>query len=215
MNILSTLQKTLLKHLENNIKLYFILTLIFICGVSAGAFTVNGLNFGQYEELKNYISGFMNLISNQKIDSGMLFKISLAENAKIVAALWVFGVTIIGIPFIFILVGIRGFITGFSSGFIIGYLGLKGLLVVLLTLFPKEIIIIPCIIALGVNGINFSLEIIKKKSERKNSKNSLKTNFFSYCFFTLFFSCIILGGILIEAYIIPMLAGNIIPLLNK
>jgi len=53
---------------------------------------------------------------------------------------------------------------------------------------------VPCIIALGVNGIKFSLNIVKDKSAKQMSKNSLKTNFFAYCFVTLFFSCFLLVG---------------------
>jgi stage II sporulation protein M len=41
----------------------------------------------------------------------------------------------------------------------------------LLTLVPKELIIIPALIALGVNGINFSLKIIKNRSIKNISKD--------------------------------------------
>ena len=109
------------------------------------------------------------------------------DNMRQIAILWVLGVTIIGIPFIYILIGVRGFITGFTSGFIIEYLGLKGVLFSAMTILPKELIIIPCLIALGVNGINFSMGIIKNKSNKDENKNSLKMNFcILFCYFDLF-----------------------------
>jgi stage II sporulation protein M len=210
MKLLPNIRKPLIKHIKNNFKLYFMLVLAFAAGVSAGAFTVNGLSSGQAEELKKYINGFMNLLNNQRVDSSELLKISLMENAKIVLALWILGVTIIGIPFIFIIVGIRGFITGFSSGFIVSALGFKGVLFSLLTLMPKEIIVIPCILALGVSGINFSLNIIKKRSVKHIIKESLKSNFAAYCLVTLLYSVIIFSGVLVEAYITPIFARIII-----
>ena len=126
------------------------------------------------------------------------------DNMRQIAILWVLGVTIIGIPFIYILIGVRGFITGFTSGFIIEYLGLKGVLFSAMTILPKELIIIPCLIALGVNGINFSMGIIKNKSNKDENKNSLKMNFFAYCFVTLTFSTLIFFGIFVESYIVPV-----------
>src|SRR5690606_34546551 len=113
------------------------------------------------------------------------------------------GVSIIGIPFIILVIGIRGFITGFSSGFLIKSLGARGILFSAIAILSKEIIVIPCIIALGVNGINFSLNIISSRSIRRITKDDLKTNFAAYSAATIFYSSILFIGILLEAYITP------------
>lgn len=207
----SKIQEIIVTHIKNNSKMYFLLLIAFIIGVSAGAFTVNGLSSIQRDELTNYFQGFLQLLDNQKVDSGELLRISLSENFKLVMALWVLGLTIIGIPFIFLLVGVRGFLTGFSSGFIIQAIGTKGALFTILVLLPKELIIVPCIIALAVNGINFSMNIMKNKSIKLISKESLKTRFFAYCFVTAFYSSFIFCGCLVEAYITPIIVRLIAP----
>lgn len=212
--MITIIRKTLIKHIRNNSRVFFILALAFIIGVSAGAFAVNGLTAMQNEELKNYINGFFKLYQNQNIDSNELFKISLSENIKQVLLLWILGVTIIGIPFIFLMIGIRGFITGFTSGFMIDALGAKGVLFSVLALLPREIIFIPCFIALGVSGVNFSMNIIKSKSAKHLSKDSLKSNFLAYCAVTLFYSGLVLFGILAEAYLSPVFIRIISPLLQ-
>jgi len=186
----------------------------FVAGVSAGAFTVNGLSTLQSEELIHYFQGFLHLMDKQKLNSNEIFILSLQNNVKIIILLWVLGVTIIGIPFIFLLIVTRGFITGFTSGFIIKILGLKGAIFNLFAIFPKEFIIIPCIIALGVNGINFSLNITKSKSIKQVLKYNLKADFLSYSMTTIFFSILIIGGLLIEAYIVPVFIRIITPIIN-
>jgi stage II sporulation protein M len=202
-------------HIAKNQSLYLFLLLAFILGVSAGAFTVNGLSTTQRDELSNYFQGFLQLLNNQSgMDGGELFSTALLENLKLVAVIWVLGVTIIGIPFIFLLVGIKGFITGFSSGFIINAIGMKGVLFTLFALMPKEIIIVPCLIALGVNGINFSLRIIKNRSSRTALKDGLKANLVSYCFVTLFFSLFIFAGVLLEAYVTPVFIRMLAPVIT-
>ncbi len=191
-------------HISNNINTYFFLLLMFVAGVSAGAFTVNGLSTVQKSELTNYFQGFLELFKHQRVDSNEIMRISIIENIRIVGVLWLLGVSIIGIPFIYFLIGVRGFITGFTSGFIIYILGFKGLIFTMLTILPKEMIIVPSIIALGVNGINFSVNIIKNKSIKHMTKENLKTSFLAYCFVTLLFLSVIFVGILVETYVTPV-----------
>lgn len=200
----AAIRKMIGTHISQNKNTYFILLMAFAIGVSAGAFTVNGLSSIQREELTNYFQGFLQLLDIQKVDSGELLSISLMENVKLIAIVWVLGVSVIGIPFIFLLLSVKGFITGFCSGFIINVIGFKGILFTLFTLLPKEIIVVPCLIALGVNGINFSLKIIKSKNVKHLSKESFKASFLQYCFVTIFFSCFIFIGVLMEAYITPV-----------
>lgn len=202
--MIKKIRSTMTEHLNKNKNTYLFLFLTFVTGVSAGAFTVNGLSSIQRTELTNYFQGFLQLFENQRVDSNEILQISLVDNARFVAVLWALGVTIIGIPLIYFFVGVRGFITGFTSGFIIDLMGLKGVVFTLFSIVPKEIIIIPCIIALGVNGINFSINIIRSRSIKRVNKENLKTGFLAYCFTTAFFSCFIFGGILVESYITPV-----------
>jgi stage II sporulation protein M len=211
--LLQKIRESLYIHLKNNINRYFLLFMIFIIGVSAGAFTVNGLSTLQRDELIQYLKGFIHIMDKQSVNSNELLMISLQENTKIIVLLWLLGVTIIGIPFIFLLILVRGFILGFSSGFIIKAMGFKGMLFGLLALFPKEIIMIPCIIALGVNGINFSLNIIKSKSIKQVLKQNLRMDFIGYSLSTIFFSIFILIGTLVETYIIPVFIRIITPVI--
>lgn len=201
----------ILDHISNNRNAFLFLLAAFILGVSAGAFTVNGLSTMQRDELTDYLQGFLQLFNNQNVKSSELFSIAFLDNMKLVGLIWILGVTIIGLPFIFIILGIRGFITGFSSGFIISAMGLKGALFTIFTLLPKEIIIIPCLIAIGVNGIKFSLSIAKNKSPELIQKTSMKSAFISYCLVTVFFSCIILAGIIFDSYMTPILMRIIAP----
>ncbi|HHV95467.1 MAG TPA: stage II sporulation protein M [Clostridiaceae bacterium] len=212
--MLSRIKRILVNHIKENTNRYFWVFMAFVAGVSAGAFTVNGLSTLQSEELINYFQGFLHIMDKQKLNSNEIFMLSLQNNMKLILLLWVLGVTIIGIPFIFLLIIIRGFVVGFTSGFIINFLGIKGAIFNLLAVFPKEFIIIPCIIALGVNGINFSLNITKSKSIKQMLKYNLKADFLSYSMTTVLFSILIIGGLLIEAYIVPVFIRIIIPIIN-
>lgn len=199
------------EHVTANKASCIFLLMTFVLGVSAGAFTVKGLSAMQRDELLNYFQGFLQLFSNQNLKSSELFSIGLVENIKLVALLWILGATIIGLPFIYLVIGVRGFTTGFTSGFIINALGMQGLLFSGAALLPREIIIIPCLIGIGVNGINFSMKIARNKSIQDSQKKGLKSAFASYCLVTLVFCCIMLAGIVFDAYITPVLVRMIAP----
>lgn len=204
-----------IKHIKLNSSIYLLLLLAFIIGVTIGAFTVNGLTVMQREELKNYFKGFLELFDKQDINNAELFKVSLLENIKQITVIWLLGVCIIGIPFIFVFVGIRGFLTGFGSGLLIQTFGVKGIVFIISSLLLKEIIVLPCIIVLGVNGIKFSLGIIKSKSIKRISKESLKSNLISYCFSTALIALVMIGGIFMEVYISPVLIRVISPIFSN
>lgn len=212
-NLFSKVRNLIVMHIANNKSSYFFLFMTFIAGVSAGAFTVNGLSVTQRDDLAEYLQGFLKLMDYQNVNGTELLNAAMLENFKLVAAIWVLGVTIIGIPFIFILIGIRGFMTGFSSGFMINAIGLKGVLFTVLTVLPKELIIVPCMIAIAVNGINFSMKIIKRKNPAGTLKEGLKASLLSYCFVTGFFSIFIILAGFLEAYIIPVLIRIITPVI--
>ena len=54
----SKIREVIVNHIKSNINLYFFLFLAFVAGISAGAFTVNGLSPVQKKELNNYLHGF-------------------------------------------------------------------------------------------------------------------------------------------------------------
>jgi stage II sporulation protein M len=212
--LIRQLQSVIREHIAANRASFLFLLMTFVLGVSAGAFTVNGLSTMQRDELSNYFQGFLQLFVNQNFKSSELLSMGLIENIKIAALLWVLGVTIIGLPFIYLVIGVRGFITGFTSGFIINALGMQGLLFSAAALLPREIIIIPCLIGIGVNGISFSKKITKGKVLQDGKKTGLKAAFLTYCLITLLFCCIILAGIIFDAYITPVLIRIITPAIS-
>ena len=209
------LQSIIREHVTDNRNTYFFLILMFVFGVTAGAFTVNGLSAMQRDELSGYLQGFLQLFGNQSVNSGEMFSLGLIENLKMTGLLWALGVTVIGIPFIYMIISVKGFMTGFTSGFIINVLGMKGMLLTGFALFPKEVIIIPCLIGLGVNGINFSLKLVKNKAFQDQQKAGLRTAFLSYCLTAFLFTCAMMLGITIDAYVTPVLIRMITPMLTS
>ena len=203
-------------HINENKRSYVLLFLIYFGGIAAGAFFVNGIDELQKNELLDYFNGFISLFSDKQADSAELFKMSLLSNYKWVIILYVSGISIIGFPLSYFLMAGKGFLTGFTSGIIIGVSGIRGILYAAISMIPKDLFIIPCLIAIGVCTINYSLSQLKKPSPAQHSRwISMRESLAAYSIMVFIFSIMMLSGILAEAYITPALTKIFLPVLSK
>lgn len=191
------------KNIKDNFILYFLLVLAFMIGISAGAITINVLNEEQSHSLISFLDSFFKVLSQERIDSFILLKHSMANNFQTIILIWILGITVIGLPIVIFIVVLRGFIVGFTVGFLINELGFKGFAFSMLAILPQNIFVIPGIIALAVFSINFSLKILTSRSKR-NIKFSFLSELTSYSISTAILSLLIIVGSLVEAYITPI-----------
>lgn len=191
-------------HIKSNKYTYLSLFLFYIIGIVAGSMAVNQLDYQQRGEMTNYFNGFLKLLNGSEINGLALFKISLLDNLKVILLLWFLGLTVIGIPVFYLVIGMRGFCTGFSSGVIMSVLGFKGILISVVCFLPKEVIILPCLIVIAVNGIKFSKSIFMNWVKRSvRIEDRFRNRIVPYSFGTVFFSIFIFVTTLLEAFFSP------------
>ncbi|MHB8064817.1 MAG: stage II sporulation protein M [Ruminiclostridium sp.] len=200
--MIQKIEQVIKNHIKANKFTYLSLFLFYIIGISLGAAAVNDLDFQQKDEMTKYFNGFLKLLNTSEVNKISLFKISLLDNLKIIALFWILGFTVIGVPIYYIVIGMRGFSTGFSSGIIMGVLGSKGIIISTICFLPKEILVIPCLIALGVNGIKLTRGILKNRFKKSiKNENGVKQCIGPYSFVTVFFSLFIFIATIFEVFI--------------
>lgn len=189
-------------YFKKNIVLYFIITLLFVGGIFGGSIAVNMMSDAQIQALMNFINGFFANIKNINVDSASIFYVSISNNLKTAVIILILGLTVIGLPLIPAMIFFRGFVLGYTVGFFIGGLGIKGMLFSLLSILPQNILIIPSLISIGVAAMNLSLNIIKNRLWHSTETYSqLLYGYFLFNF--VFCSILILAGI-IEGYVSPL-----------
>jgi len=205
---LKALKEKISIHIKDNSILYIIILMSFMIGIASGSFTINTLNDIQKENMMKYIDNFYVIISQMKIIPIEVFKQSVLNNFETTFVLWLLGATIIGIPFIFLVVGIRGFLLGFSIGFLINQFKYKGIIFTLIAILPQNILVLISLFFISATCINFSMYILKN---RRFNVNDLFSQFVTYTLIIYSaFSLMIVGGVF-EAYITP----NILYLLKN
>ncbi|MDL2280875.1 stage II sporulation protein M [Selenomonadales bacterium OttesenSCG-928-I06] len=199
------LRKQFITYIRANVVSYFFIILIFVIGIALGSLAAKALPGEQKIELINYLNVFFEgLISNDKnlIDTQSAFWSVLLNNVKTLGLIFILGFTIIGMPFILFIILMRGFIIGFTVGFLVNEFVFKGLLFAALAVLPHNFLLVPVFLATAVSAITFSLMLLK---QRGNLQKGLLYNASVY---SLFFLCSLLVTIvasLIEVYISPSL----------
>lgn len=194
--------RIMMNYLKKNLTLYVSITIFFIGGILSGSIAVNMMSDVQTQTMLNFLNSFFANIKNIDVDSTTVFYLSISNNLKTAAILCVLGLTIIGLPLILIIIFFRGFVLGYTVGFLIRSMGIKGILFSLLSILPQNILIIPSIISIGVAAMVLSLTIIRNRLWHYTENFShLLFGYFLYNF--TFCTILVLAG-LIEGYVSPV-----------
>lgn len=120
------LKHIIFKHIENNMKNYAIVSIIFLIGIVIGVIFINNISEDQTTQITDYITSFLQeLKGNKNIDNLLLIKDSIKKNIILVAFLWFMGATVIGMFFVYLTICFRGFCLGYTISSIIFTLGIR------------------------------------------------------------------------------------------
>ncbi|HAM81243.1 MAG TPA: stage II sporulation protein M [Ornithinibacillus sp.] len=160
----------LVDHLKEYATIYIFMIILFLSGIIFGAIIVNSMGFQQKQDLFFYLERFFGHISNeQPIEKTQLLKESFFYHLKYILLLFILGLSVIGLPVVWILIFLKGLVVGFSVGFIVNQLGINGFLVATFGIAPQNIIVIPIYIIAGSISMIFTLGLLNKLFSRKTS----------------------------------------------
>ncbi|NLI59919.1 MAG: stage II sporulation protein M [Clostridiales bacterium] len=192
--MLDVLKRQWVRHVKDNPITYLLIVFIFITGIMAGAFTVISLSSQQKIKVSNFLQEFFNSQQSFSINRWAILKESLWQHLITSLFIWFFGLFIWGIPFILLIVGIRGFSFGFTIGFMVEHYKFGGFLFSLICILPQSIIYVPCYIGMGIVAIHFSLNRIQRPKQTGQYSTRIVIIFL-----------ILMLGVSIETFISPFL----------
>ncbi|MGI6684873.1 MAG: stage II sporulation protein M [Bacillota bacterium] len=159
------------KSLQENLVIYLIIPVIFAFGFIFGMMGVNKLDANQVKDLVSFVDGFINNLPTASVDASLETQQALISNLKTLFYIWFLGLTVIGIPLTMIIIFSRGFILGFTTSFLIQQKSFQGILVILMTVLPQNLLFIPVVLIAAVSSISFSFFVIRGKFAGKNIKS--------------------------------------------
>ena len=200
--MIKVLLKLWFKHIRDHTVLYVITIFMFLVGSSLGAYTVNTLNTFQLQELANYFNYFLAGLTYWNVNSVIVAQDAILNSLTFIFLAWALGLTVIGIPIILLIVAFKGFIMGFTVGFLVLQKGFTGMLIAILSVLPQNFLYVPSLIVCAVVAITFSLCLVR--GTKGGRKLSFSHMFISYILLLLVFCFFTIIGGLIEGYIAPL-----------
>lgn len=197
----------LIEFIKNNIKEYFIISLIFLIGIFLGVMFTNNSTDQQKTEIvsyvNTYIEAFKQTTSEQNIE---LLQNNIKDNAVLSVIMWFVGSTVIGIPVIFGIILFRGFCLGYTISAITIVLGTgKGIAFTATAIIMQNLLFIPAIISLGVSSLKTYKSILNDKR-----RENIKLEIIRHTVFSILMALLLMLSAVVETEISTNLLRSVI-----
>ena len=150
-----------IKIFRTNKKILYCMLIITIVAMLSGSLFITILNESDKGSITNSLNTFFDNIINNNLNYGLSIKSGLITNIIFVLAIWIFSVSIIGIPVILFIYFIKVFGIGLTLSAILYNYKAKGIIYALVYLFPHNILLIFILVLLAINSIIYSFKVSK------------------------------------------------------
>ncbi|MDF2943707.1 MAG: putative rane protein [Herbinix sp.] len=127
----------------NRLSVIQISIFLLILGVFLGVLCANVFRENYAVQMQNYEDNVFAEITANEIDYSSLFVYVLGKNFNDFIVFWLLSVTILGIPYMALKITSFGFFTGFFISAVTMQYGLKGIILILVYIFPHGLLYLP------------------------------------------------------------------------
>lgn len=191
-------------NINNQKKLYLVLIGLALLSFLSGLCFVFVLDNDNLKQINDTITSFF---SNREWEDISVIT-SFLNIFIYIIAIWVLGISIIGLPFSIMILGFKSFLSGFSISSIIYTYGFKGLLIIFIEYIPSAIFSGILLILVTFYSISFSIKLFNYLFLKKqvNFKETMKkyVKIFVICFVYSIILC------LYNTFFIPFLLSAFI-----
>ena len=163
-------QRTLEEFLRRHGGVVLLLGALFVIGVVFGALAVGSLDPRSKQEMVRYLGESLSGLSGSGPAPGegsLMLKAALLRSLKYLVLLWVLGISLVGVLGVAALALLRGFVSGFTVGFLAAELGWRGIALAVAGHLPQSLLEVPALVIGGTAAVAFSLQVIRSWSERR------------------------------------------------
>ncbi len=205
MSFIGQFRDGIFNYFRKNWTLYFFVLLLFVLGVVAGAVTVRALGADQKQELVDHLQVFLRGLgqSGETVDPRVVMQRADSVHLKTAVALWVLGVTIIGLPLIAGIIFVKGFVIGFSVGFLVEQMGFSGLIFSIFSIWPQNLVAVPAFLIVAASSVSFSWMLLLNRLAGR--KTHWVEEFTSYTVLCVAMTAFLMVAGLLEGYVTPVL----------
>lgn len=182
--------------------IYLPLLLTLAMGLAFGLASPVAMEPEQAERCRSYIGDFLELLPGARIDRLAEFRAALAQNGLLLLLILLFGLHLVGAPLIAALLFYKAFTIGFATAFLLAYQTQGGALILLLSLLPQNLILLPLLLRVAGEAAALSLTLWQQHSQLVSERRRVLGQ---YALFSLLAVALLLVSSLIRGYLSPLL----------
>lgn len=210
-----SMKELIFQHMKDHLSIYLFVSVLFLMGVIFGAVIVNSMTISQKEDLFYYLNQFFGQLSQGKAASSKdMFLQSLLHNMKYLGLMWILGISVIGLPVIFIMVFLKGIVVGFTVGFLVNQMGINGFFLSFVSVLPQNLLLIPAYLIMGTCAIAFSMRLIRQLFVKRSLTEAPVHWFGRYAFVLVLILVMSVISSFLEAFLSPLLMEKVIDLIQ-
>jgi stage II sporulation protein M len=149
---------------------FFIVALVFILfamGVIFGVLGAQVLEPAQKADLLCYVD--QGLHAEISLQDHLYVRQVITANFQTIFFLFFMGISVIGVPLVLLLIFTRGFVLGFSTGFLLQTLGFKGVLLTAVGIIPHNLLAVPGLFLMVIAMIDCATVLTKMRLTAKKA----------------------------------------------
>ncbi|NLJ76045.1 MAG: stage II sporulation protein M [Peptococcaceae bacterium] len=181
---------------------YVLILLLFALGLALGVFGAQRLHGDQVQELGMFLDRFMIQAGTMEIDAIKALQDFFYRHVVVIVAVYLLGITVIGIPVILGIIVARGFVLGYTISFLAGTRGAQGIALICAAVLPQNLILIPAFLLAGVAALSFAVLLIRRFN---NSAITIWPSFVGYSGLAIVVLLCVAAAGLVEVYLTPHL----------
>ncbi len=116
-----------------------------VLAIAFGAYAAGQLSALQRSDLLAYLGGFLGSLQQGLPQGPALMRTALYADGRLLVVSWLLALLVVGAVTSWLWLAVKGFAVGFASAFLLGELGGRGLLLVLLGVLPSALLVLPSI----------------------------------------------------------------------
>lgn len=193
-------------YLRRNLMPYVVSTVILVMGIVFGAIAIHALADVRRAELARYLSAFFQEFGSQgAAPPSLVARGAILANLKTLGIIWLLAVSVIGIPGVLVALFARGFVIGFTVGFLVDELGWKGIGFATVAVLPHNLLVIPALIAASASGLTFAWTVVRNRLA--GVRESAYYPFVASTAISLVAVLVLVAASFVQAYVVPVFIG--------
>ncbi len=134
-----------------------------VLAIAFGAYAAGQLSALQRSDLLAYVGGFLGSLQHGLPQGPALMRAALYADGRLLVVSWLLALLVVGAVTSWLWLAVKGFAIGFASAFLLGELGGRGLLLVLLGVLPAALLVLPSIWLLSEAAALYASEFYRAR----------------------------------------------------